>query len=279
LRPCGDGGRCLILGHEGEEMALIEKVVAWSGGVQQEGVDILTRGGGMIVSPTKVGYIIMVSDHVGLERKFSAKNRKRNKPGVVLCGSMEELTELADMNPETRAFYWEHWDADILLGCILPWKNRALRYIPDDGSRELVMDHRGTSCFVVRFGTPSENIVAKLWQKGRLVFASSANPSGKGNRGLVEGIGDRIESEADLIISANDYVASIQPGTDEVSRYEQGVMVSMVDDSGALIQQQNSARLVTPAPIVIRKGLDIDRIMGLLSRHFNSWDYRHGDYY
>lgn len=25
-------------------------------------------------------------------------------------------------NPEIEAFYQKHWDEDILLGCILPWK-------------------------------------------------------------------------------------------------------------------------------------------------------------
>ncbi|MBC7032520.1 translation factor (SUA5), partial [Salmonella enterica subsp. enterica serovar Enteritidis] len=29
----------------------------------------------------------------------------------------------------------------------------------------------------------------------------------------------------------------------------------------------------------IRKGLDIDKIMMNLSDHFNSWNYRQGEYY
>lgn len=39
-----------------------------------------------------------------------------------------------------------------------------------------------------------------------MVYASSANPSGKGNRGKVEGIGERIEGAVDLVIEADDYV-------------------------------------------------------------------------
>ncbi|MEX6505267.1 L-threonylcarbamoyladenylate synthase [Jiella sp. M17.18] len=261
-------------------MPATEKTVAWNGGVQQEGLEILTRGGGMIVSPTKVGYIIMVSDRAGLERKFDAKVRKRNKPGVVLCGSMDELRTLAQLTPEIEAFYQEHFDKEILLGCILPWKEEAIARIPDDGSRELMMDGRGTSCFVIRYGTPSEKLAEALWRDhGKIAFASSANPSGKGNRGLVEGIGERIEGEADLIIEANDYVASIQPGKTVETRFEQGVMISMVDESGKLIPEQKGERSVSPAPVMIRKGLDIDKIMMLLSNHFLSWDYRQGQYY
>ena len=47
----------------------------------------------------KLVYIIMTSDKAGLERKFEAKERNRNKPGVVLCGSMDELRALAPTQP------------------------------------------------------------------------------------------------------------------------------------------------------------------------------------
>jgi tRNA A37 threonylcarbamoyladenosine synthetase subunit TsaC/SUA5/YrdC len=234
----------------------------------------------MIVSPTKVGYIIMTSDSGGLRRKFSAKQRALNKPGVVLCTSMDQLRTLAEMNPEIEALYQKAWDNDILLGCILPWKDSAKQHIPADGSEMMMMDRRNTSCFVIKFGVPSELIARELWSThGKVAFASSANPSGKGNSGRVDGIGERIRDEADLVIAADDYVRSIQPTASEKTRYEQGVMVSMVDSVGKLIPEQNGQRAVQPAPVVIRKGLDIDRIMSMLSETFPSWDYRQGTYY
>ncbi|MEM6681101.1 MAG: Sua5/YciO/YrdC/YwlC family protein [Pseudomonadota bacterium] len=258
----------------------LEKQITWNGGLQPESVAAITQPGGVIVSPTKVGYIIMATDAAGLERKFDAKERKRNKPGVVLCGSMEQLRALAVMNDEIEAFYQSHWDKDILLGCILPWSDAGRAFIPADGSDELMMDRRGTSCFVIRFGKPSEEVARELWAKDKtVVFASSANPSGKGNRGLVEGIGERIAGEVDLIVEANDFVASIQPNADENTRYEQGVMVSMVDDAGTLVPIQNGNRDISPGPILIRKGLACTEIMELMSDHFISWDYRHGHYY
>ena len=85
------------------------KHIQWDGQLSQEGFDILKGEGGCIVCPTKVGYIIMTSDKAGLERKFEAKERNRNKPGVVLCGSMDELRALAQLNPEIEAFYQKHW--------------------------------------------------------------------------------------------------------------------------------------------------------------------------
>jgi tRNA A37 threonylcarbamoyladenosine synthetase subunit TsaC/SUA5/YrdC len=251
----------------------------WTGALVDEAVDCLGREGGLVVSPTKVGYILMANDGQGLERKFSAKQRKRNKPGVVLCADVEHVLRLAEVNPEIERLYAAHWEQDVLLGCILPWREDAIDLLPDDTARELAMDSRGTSCFVIRFGRPSEQIVAELWRRGRLTFASSANPSGVGNCGRVSGIGDRIAAEADVIIGADDFVASIQPEKDEHTRHEQGVMVSMVDREGKLVPVQDGARSVTPAPVLIRKGLDYERVMRNLSDIFNSWDYRHGEYY
>ncbi|TQX82233.1 MULTISPECIES: L-threonylcarbamoyladenylate synthase [Rhizobium] len=256
-----------------------KKTIQWNGAVQPEAIDILTAEGGMIVSPTKVGYIIMTSDGAGLRRKFSAKERNLNKPGVVLVSSLEQLRDLAELTPEIDAFYSWHWKEDVLLGCILPWKKAALRHIPD-GAADLVMDSRRTSCFVIRFGTPSELIAQRLWEvEQKLTFASSANPSGQGNKGLVEGIGARIGTMADLVIAADDYVASIQPAKEAGSRYEQGVMVSMVDEHGKIVPEQGGCRSIEPAPTLIRKGLDVDRIMEALANNFESWNYRHGQYY
>ncbi|CAD6009785.1 L-threonylcarbamoyladenylate synthase [Agreia sp. COWG] len=254
--------------------------IHWTGGIPTEAVDLLSGDGGIAVVPTKVGYIIMTTDREGLERKFDAKERNRNKPGVVLVSSLEMLRRLAQLTPEIDSLYERCWNEDVLLGCILPWSEAGKAALPADGSDELMMDTRGTSCFVIKFGIPGENAARELYEKhGKIAFASSANPSGKGNRGLVEGIGDRIADAADVIIEADDYVASIQPDKSADTRYEQGVMVSMVDASGALVPEQNGQRSITPAPVLIRKGLAVDRIMSLLADTFSSWDYRQGEYY
>ncbi|WP_210200101.1 hypothetical protein [Bradyrhizobium sp. ARR65] len=169
----------------------------------------------MIVTQTKVGYIIMVSDFTGLQRKFAAKQRALNKPGVVLCSSIGQLHDLAELNDEIQA--------------------------------------GGTSCFVIKFGVPSEIIARELWhQHDKIAFASSANPLGKGNSGRVDRIGGRINNEADLVIAADDYVREIQPGASEKTRYEQGVMVPMVDADGRLIPEQRGERSIQPGPVVIR---------------------------
>ncbi|MFH4355989.1 MAG: Sua5/YciO/YrdC/YwlC family protein [Neisseriaceae bacterium] len=251
------------------------KEIAWNGGVQLEALEVLSQPGGVIVSPTKVGYIIMATDLAGLERKFEAKQRKKSKPAVVLCSSLEQFKTLAAYDSKILELYEMHWEQDVLLGCILPWSSEGWAMLEQAGTQSLVTDARQTSCFVIKFGTPSELIAGSLWQKERkITFASSANPSGVGNRGKVAGIGQRIEQSVDLIISADEYVSSIQPGNDEHSRYEQGVMISLVDDQGALVTNSE-----VNYPSLIRKGLSMDKIMVNLSRLFDRWDYRHGSYY
>ena len=110
-------------------------------------------------------------------------------------GCARRLAELID---EIKALYQTAWDKDILPGCIVSWKEMARRHIPDDGSESMMMDRRGTSCFVIKFGVPTELIVRALWDEhGKIAFASSANPSEKDDSGRVDGIGERINNAAD----------------------------------------------------------------------------------
>jgi len=248
--------------------------INWSNGPEatvSQAVQLLKQGGKAIVSPTKVGYIIITTDAAGLERKFDLKQRAKRKPAVVLCSSVEQLRELAQTNEQIDQLYTRCYQENLLLGCILPWKPEAMKkYIPE-GADSMVHDSRNTSCFVIRFGTPSEQVVGQLWANDhQLVFASSANPSGQGNRGKLDGIGERIASGADLLIDADDYVASQQPDASAETRYEQGVMISMVNEAGQLSDQP---------PVVIRRGLTVDRLMLELTRIYDRFDYRHGQYY
>lgn len=36
-------------------------------------------------------------------------------------------------------------------------------------------DVRGTSCFVIKFGKAGEQLAAKLWEEGKMVYASYAS--------------------------------------------------------------------------------------------------------
>ena len=241
------------------------------GDITREMVMLLKSGGKAIVTPTKVGYIVMTVDSEGLVKKFAMKGRPRSKPGVVLLSSLDQLEELAVVNDNIRGLYQSCWQKDILLGCILPWHLEAAdRYIPQDGARDMVQDARGTSCFVIKYGDPSERIAAHLWENDRMLsFASSANPSGKGNRGQLQYVGDDIIAKADHLVFADSFVAGQQPEKTIETRWEQGVMVSMVDGEGQLID----------LPVVIRRGLVLEQVMLEMSKIYDSFNYRHGAYH
>ncbi len=74
---------------------------------------------------------------------------------------------------------------------------------------------------------------------------------------------------ADIAISGDEFVARQQPDKTPETRYEQGVMISMVDEHGLLVSR----------PTLIRKGLNYDEIMHELSEIYTQWDYRQGQYY
>ena len=65
-----------------KKMKASQKYIEWNGNNDQRALEILRRTGGVIVSPTKVGYIIMTANSKGLKRKFDIKDRPRNKPSV-----------------------------------------------------------------------------------------------------------------------------------------------------------------------------------------------------
>ena len=85
-------------------MTAVSATIRWDGAVPTRAANTLAAPGGLVVCATKVGYILMTTDGPGLERKFAAKQRNRNKPGVVLCSSMEQLRALAELNDEILAF-------------------------------------------------------------------------------------------------------------------------------------------------------------------------------
>ena len=248
---------------------------AWDNGTRvRAAANMLCEGGKAIVTPTKVGYIVMTIDQEGLAKKFDMKQRPLRKPGVVLAVDDEHAAMLAVMDERIRELYRRAYgtrdaqDRGILLGCILPWKNDSM--VPED-MRPYVMDDRHTSCFVIRYGTPSEAIAHMMWkEKGKLCFASSANPSGKGNRGVLEGVGERILSMTDLIIEGDAFVASQQPEATVENRWEQGAMVSFVDEEG---------KLNYDLPRIIRRGIQLDEVRHLLTDIFGDYIDAHGDYH
>ena len=165
---------------------------------------------------------------------WNVSSNQRTQPQQTRCSSLWEawmnFVPLLHVNPEIDAFYQKHWDEDILLvvsflGVKMPMQN----YKPSE------MDVKNSWQTFVELSCLSSNLVKlvrqiakEMWEKeGKMVYASSANPSGKGNR-----LGRSKESVSVskvpwTVIEADDYVASIQPDKTIETLWTR-VMVSMV---------------------------------------------------
>lgn len=241
-------------------------------------VDMLAQHGKIAVTPTRVGYIVPNTDATGLERMFELKGRTKTKPGVVLATSPEHVFMLAQTTSRIRQLYelcygaYQELDEtkSVLLGCILPWHKQALSaYVSEDCWP--MMSNNSTTCFVVRYGIPSEAIAYNLWKEhGMLTFASSANPSKQGNRGELSGVGEQILAGVDIILEADEYVKSQQPTATTETRWEQGVMVSFIDKETGFL---------TDTPRIIRHGHQLEQVKANLLTVFGGFEDCHGDYF
>ena len=91
-------------------------------------------------------------------------------------------------------------------------------------AKNSMTDVRGTSCFVIKFGKAGEQIAKEMWEKRRARWFTPLQSILQVKETVVrlKGIGERIEGAVDLVIEADDYVASIQPDKTIETRYEQG---------------------------------------------------------
>ena len=241
-------------------------------------VDMLASGGKIAVTPTRVGYIVPNTDALGLDRMFDLKGRAKAKPGVVLAVSPEHVFMLARTTAKIRQLYDLCYGApqeldetkSVLLGCILPWQKQAMNAYVDENCHSM-MSNNGTSCFVVRYGIPSEAVARRLWEEHALLtFASSANPSKQGNRGELSGVGEKILSGVDIILEADAYVKNQQPNATAETRMEQGVMVSFIDKETGFL---------TDKPRIIRHGHQLEQVKASLVAVFGGFEDCHGDYF
>jgi tRNA A37 threonylcarbamoyladenosine synthetase subunit TsaC/SUA5/YrdC len=216
----------------------------------------IVKGGGLIICPTRVGYILVGASARALKRKFELKERAEKKSAVVLT-NYTQLPGIAQIPPQHKRFIDGIEHIQILCGFILKRNDRAFSHL-DGRIQALTQQPDNSSCFVIHHGVYSEYLAKRAAKDGIFVFASSANKSGTGNRGRFKNIGDRIVGGVDYAIEHDEYVAQDY----EPDSGEQGVMVSFI----------------TPKPTVIRRGLKLQLITDLLTDIYGAdgWIMDHG---
>lgn len=216
------------------------------------------KNGGLIICPTRVGYILVGNTEAALKRKFELKHRPQQKSAVVLT-EYRQLFEIAQVPRLHKKFIDAIEQADILCGFIFKRKEEKFMTL-DAFTRGITRLPDETSCFVINHGAYSQYLVKQARKDHTYVFASSANRSGTGNRGRFENIGDEIVNGVDFSVAHNAYVAQrYKPDSGE-----QGVMVN----------------LIANRPAVIRKGLDLQKITDILTRIYGEegWGMQHGNH-
>jgi hypothetical protein len=191
---------------------------------------------------------------------------------------MAQLAEIAEMSDEILTFYQMHWDNDVLLGCILPRRAAALPLISDAATRALVMDAPRNELLRHQV-RPADRTTDRDDVAVSHRHVRQFSQSGAGNKGLRRRYRATDRGGIEPHHRRDEYIASMQPATTTESRCEQGVTVSMVDESGMLVPEQRGRRSVLPCPTLIRRGLDCDRVMDNLAATFPSWDHRQGTYH
>lgn len=216
----------------------------------------IVKEGGLIVCPTKVGYILVGNTEAALLRKFDLKQRPLKKSAVVLT-NYENLFTVAQVPAEHQAFIDRIEESEYLCGFICERREEAFESL-DEKAREMSQQPDGTSCFVINHGAYSEYLVERAVEDNSHILASSANPSGTGNRGQFEKIGERILNGVDMAIEHDAYVAQRY----EPDSGEQGVMVSFM----------------TEKPTIIRKGLNTEEIEAILADVYgeDGYEVQHG---
>lgn len=218
----------------------------------------IVKDGGIIVCPTKVGYIIVANSGDALRRKFEYKKRPLKKPAVVLT-QHDQLDTIAEVPEKHRKFIDAIQKTKVLCGFIMPRKLETFAKL-EHMVQQMTKLPDGSSCFVINHGAYSEYLVKQGVADDVFIFASSANLSGTGNRGSFEGVGSRILDGVDAAIEHDEYVNQ----RFELQTGEQGVMVSLLEDKA----------------VVIRKGLNLDHITSVLTEVYGAdgWIMNHGAY-
>lgn len=219
--------------------------------------DNLLRNG-LIICPTKVGYILVAQHSSALERKFMLKKRPIRKSAVLLT-NYSMLLRISVIPKDHRLFIEKINNCRILCGFILKRKKTEFNMCTES-MNAYTMQPNKTSCFVINHGAYSEKLVMMASQENHYLFASSANISGTGNKGRFSNIATSITKATDFCIEDDAYVS--QRYADEVS--EQGVMVD----------------LCSSKPVVIRLGLYSDVIINILRELYGPSGYSvcHGSY-
>ncbi|KAE8352228.1 hypothetical protein BDV28DRAFT_161918 [Aspergillus coremiiformis] len=162
-------------------------------------LDVLSTGGIAII-PASVGYGIVATDPIALDRIFAIKQRKPHKKHAMI-GSYDlhdSIHVLPSENKQMVRFLTV--DLDLPLGVIAPvrYDHPIIQKLSAEMLSKCTVE--GTMSMLVNGGKFQEELSRLATQAGLPLMGSSANMTGAGTKCVVEDIEKEVLAAADIII-------------------------------------------------------------------------------
>lgn len=210
-------------------------------GEAREALRVL-RDGGVVILPHLCGYGAFAGTAEAAERIFSTKQRGSHKRNTMLC-DMDTQREVHRLDPRTQDMIEAiAVDYDLPLGAIAPYRpdHPLLRDLGDDLLKGSTA--HGTINLYCNPGRFPNALCGLAREAGQVIFGSSANLTGSGQKFRVEEIQPEVRAVADLIVDHG------------LARYN---------------VYRRSATIINFAKLeVVRIGCCYEQIADILARHF-----------
>ncbi|KLJ05729.1 hypothetical protein EMPG_10819 [Blastomyces silverae] len=162
------------------------------------------KSGGVIIAPTDVGYALMTSTQDGIQRIFASKHRQPNH-NIGIIGTYRQHRELHVL-PESKFEMTRVLTEDLgmIVGLIAKFNSHKLH--PRLAALDKATFSQVTKGDTISIAVPEGRFLQELGRlcdedpRGMLMFGTSANLTGQGQRFRVEDIEPSVRESVDLIV-------------------------------------------------------------------------------
>lgn len=164
----------------------------------------ILNSGGVIIAPTEVGYALLTSTQAGIQRIFAAKGRQPNHNIGVIGTYLQhrQLHVLSESKFEMTRVLTE--DMGMIVGLIAKFNAEHLH------PRLVALDQTTLSQITkgdtISIAVPESEFLRELGRlcdenpQGMLMFGTSANLTGQGQRFRIEDIEPSVRNKVDLVV-------------------------------------------------------------------------------
>lgn len=158
------------------------------------------QGGGLAIVPSHIGYGLVATDPVALEKAFTTKQRAPHKRHAMM-GSFALHKEIHVLPPrEAGMVELLTQDCDLTLGVVAPYRpdHPFIKKLTEGALARSSFD--GTIGMLLNGGPLQEELVRLSMKAGVPLMGSSANLTGKGTKSRLEDVEPEILAVADIVI-------------------------------------------------------------------------------